>query len=262
MSYHTYLTRNIISSLNKLALRLRPFCIVLANKLVPVLLVAVIIALENALPAVAQAQTSKPTAVLNNNKDLSQIKHSTLEKHIGKIVQVLSAPDPKLSASPSSGPVGSFINLKGSDFPPYTSLNIAIGRVNSEAGGNYGSTVTTSAGTFEVRIILEAPSSQQPIPAGEIILLAHNLDYSIKALTTFQVTASSTPSAGFEQVQGAMPGAVPPAGLGYKASLKWSDEVLPLPSILVLGVLIILATTSMLILFKSTRPKARDKDAK
>jgi hypothetical protein len=172
-------------------------------------------------------------------------------------LNLLVAADPKLMVSPSSGAVGSIINIKGIDFPPHTRLNIAIGKINSEAGGSYATPLTNGAGTFEVEIKLVPFSGQKLLPGGEIVLVAHSPDYNIKALTIFNVTAPSSLPPVTGQTPGKMPGALPSSGQGYLAGNRSAGNLPPLPNFLILAVLLILATTSFIGLRRINRAELK-----
>jgi hypothetical protein len=109
-------------------------------------------------------------------------------------------PNASIDISPSSGGAGTSIRVSGDGFPANSEVNLYLGSLDSQVGGNagdriYASTNTDRRGNYSMAFTMP---SQWPdgssIPSGRVAIVVANSDFSIVAGGSFNFTASGTPA--------------------------------------------------------------------
>lgn len=109
-------------------------------------------------------------------------------------------PNVSIDVSPSSGGAGTVVRVSGAGFPANTEVNLYLGSLDDQTGGDagdriYASTNADRRGNYSMAFTMP---SQWPdgssVPTGRVAIVVANSDFSVVAGGSFNFTASGPPA--------------------------------------------------------------------
>ncbi|MBV7338630.1 hypothetical protein KFU94_62515 [Chloroflexi bacterium TSY] len=172
--------------------------------LTSVLLLGAIVLTRWGAPVNAESSVLAPDRAMEQQNTVKPTANPTAQIRGGNPVKPIPTKPLNVAyvnVSPSSGTAGTQVTVKGGGFPGGIVVDIYLASVvqlsdQGESPNVYGSGLTNSAGLYSVTFSMpETWPDGEPIRSGQLTILVANNDFSQRATTSFDYTASaSTPT--------------------------------------------------------------------